>query len=186
MKKYNFKAPVALPDSGNGCDHPGNGNGHAGITPTKVITGRNLAHVRRSKTERAFLAADHTAGKVKIVYPTLAQSAKIFDVSYDYAFRAAHMSAAARLAVETGHRTIYDKPDGGIICAESWHRMTTVEQKKWVADHAIELWMLIESVTAPAAAAAEPAPAAPAPEEEADPSFDPFAEIEDVFLPEGM
>jgi hypothetical protein len=176
---YKLKVPVAQPDFGNG--HGGNGhagNGHS--RPPKAITGRNLAHGRRTKTERAFLALDIARGDAVVVKPTLTQAAKLVGVNYDYAFKASRMTAADRLAVEAGQHAIYDRPPAAAtVCDEQWQRMTGAERERWAHDHAIELWLALDAATAPQ----------PATEEEViGEEYDPFADLTDpdVLLPEGM
>ena len=48
------------------------------------VTGRNVAHGRRTAVERAFLAADLHLGRVNLVKPTVKQVAAMLTVSQAY------------------------------------------------------------------------------------------------------
>ena len=54
-----------------------------GSTPaTPLISGRNVAHARRSIRQRALLASDLVAGRTIITPLTIVQATAILDVSY--------------------------------------------------------------------------------------------------------
>ena len=55
---------------------------------TVIISGRNIAHAKRSPGQRAILAADILTGKVKIDKPTMKQVANLLRVSTVYVERA--------------------------------------------------------------------------------------------------
>jgi hypothetical protein len=150
---------------GNG--HGGNGhggNGRGGNTPT-VITGRNLAHSPRSKTERAFIALDWARGDVDFVRPTFGQAAKLAGVNRDYLTKAARMTTTERFAVETGCRKIYAPatlaPAPAPVVTDStrglfqvpddwWQQVSAAERRQWVRKNAPELWTVLDAITAPA------------------------------------
>jgi hypothetical protein len=45
-----------------------------------LVTGRNLAHTKRSVPERAFLAADMHRNRVELISPTVKQCARLVGV----------------------------------------------------------------------------------------------------------
>jgi len=62
-------------------------------TPTpRIITGRNLAHGRRSVVERAFLGADPHRDYTQLAEPTIGQAARLVGVCRPY------LSAAVAIA----------------------------------------------------------------------------------------
>jgi hypothetical protein len=170
--KYRLKSPVTQPGNGNGHSNghaAGNGNGHAKAL-TRVLTGRNLAHSPRTKTERALLAASIARGDVVVTKLTLTQASQLAGVNITYAKMAARLTAAERFAVEAGRRTLYDKtPAPGATCDDGWHRMSPSEQKEWVRDHAPELWSALDAATSPQPAVEEA--------EVVDEESDPFADF---------
>jgi hypothetical protein len=157
MLKYTRNALMAQSghgENGRGGNGHHNGNGHTGKAPTKVLTGRNLAHKPRTKTERAFLALDIARGDAVVVGPTLTQAAKLAGVNLDYVHKAARMTAAERHAVETGRRSIHQKllalpAPAPTVINDAWHQMNAAERQQWVRDNAPELWASIDAVTAP-------------------------------------
>jgi hypothetical protein len=52
--------------------------------PFKLVTGQHIAHVQRTKHERAFLAADLHIGRFILVHPTILQSAAHWRVNPAY------------------------------------------------------------------------------------------------------
>jgi SpoU rRNA methylase family enzyme len=68
------------------------------------ISGRNIAHSKRSAVERAFVAADLHLGRYVLIKPTLAQAAKLLRVNAAYvaAAKAIAHDQAARNAVISG------------------------------------------------------------------------------------
>lgn len=77
-------------------------------SPFPVITGRNLAHGKRSALERAFVAADLHLGRAEMVYPTIRQCAHLAHVCVPYVAAAVAIAndQAARAAVLAGDCTI--------------------------------------------------------------------------------
>jgi len=71
---------------------------------TSTITGRNLAHARRTAVERALAAADLHVGRLSLVEPTVIQAAALARVSVGYAHAAIAIvnDAKARAAVIRG------------------------------------------------------------------------------------
>jgi hypothetical protein len=65
------------------------------------ITGRFLAHNRKNRIERAFLAADLHTGAKGLVEPTVSQSALLTDVNRTYAWWAVKRQAE-RTQIEAG------------------------------------------------------------------------------------
>jgi hypothetical protein len=66
-----------------------------------TLAGRFLAHNRRSRIERAFMAADLRAGAKTLVEPTLRQAAMLAGVNPTYAWWAARR-IAERAEIEAG------------------------------------------------------------------------------------
>jgi hypothetical protein len=145
---FNRNALVAQAgDAGNGYDTDG---------PTKWFTGRNVAHARRSKTKRAFLALDIARGDVVVVRPTMTQAARLVGVNLGYVHKAARMTAAERYAVQHGCRKIYQKPlalPAPMETVNSWDEWGHEERRQFVFDNATELMELLDEITgAPGAA----------------------------------
>ena len=177
MMKYTKNALMA--QSG----HAGNGhagNGHVRKAPAKVVTGRNVAHARRTKTERAFLALDIARGDVVVVCPTMTQACKLVGVNLTYVHKAARMTAAERHVVETGCHQIHQKllalpASAPTVINDAWHQMNAAERQQWARDNATELRSAMMTLAF---------------EDEGDPTFDPFADANPADfenpLPEGM
>jgi hypothetical protein len=68
------------------------------------ISGRNIAHAKRSAVERAFIAADLHLGHCVLLKPTIGQAANLLQVNAAYvaAAKAIAHDQAARNAVVTG------------------------------------------------------------------------------------
>jgi hypothetical protein len=73
------------------------------IEPRRV-TGQNLAHVKRTATERALLAADIADGSVVVAKLTLWQAIALTGASPTYAAAAVKLDAGERRAVRDGWR----------------------------------------------------------------------------------
>jgi hypothetical protein len=71
--------------------------------PVPSLTGRFLAHNRRSRVDRAFFAADLYFGAKRLTMPTLVQAAILAGVNRTYAFWATKPQAQrARAEIEAG------------------------------------------------------------------------------------
>jgi hypothetical protein len=53
-------------------------------TPTRIVTGRNIAHGKRSVIERAFLGADLHLDRIELAEPTIGQAARLVGVCRPY------------------------------------------------------------------------------------------------------
>jgi len=74
-----------------------------GAMPVSSLTGRFLAHNRRSRVDRAFLAADLYFGAKRLTMPTLVQAATLAGVNRTYAFWATKPQAQRpRAEIEAG------------------------------------------------------------------------------------
>jgi hypothetical protein len=77
-----------------------------------LVTGRNLAHAKRSIPQRAFVAADLHLNRVELTSPTVKQSACLADVCVPYVAAAVTIATAgngaARAAVLAGDEAILD------------------------------------------------------------------------------
>jgi hypothetical protein len=78
--------------------------------PFPAIPGRNLAHARRSITERALVGADLHLNRLTLISPTVKQSAHLVDVCVPYVAAAIAIAdnQAARAAVLVGDCTLLD------------------------------------------------------------------------------
>lgn len=98
---------------------------------TYLITGRSLAHAKRSVPERAFLAADLHRNRVDLVCPTIKQAAYLAGVCVPYATAAVAIAdnRAARAAVLAGDCTLMDaaKAVAPESLAEHFARATPTE-----------------------------------------------------------
>jgi hypothetical protein len=70
----------------------------------RQITGRNLAHTRRTPVERALLAADLASGRAVLVEPTMRQIVALTGASPSYAMAAASLDEGERRSVSRGWR----------------------------------------------------------------------------------
>jgi hypothetical protein len=66
------------------------------------ITGRNVAHGRRTPSQRAAIAAEIVKGDIVLVEPTLKQAAELLDVSVPYIRTALSATSAERTALAQG------------------------------------------------------------------------------------
>jgi hypothetical protein len=195
------KKPPAQYGRGNGNGHARNGNGHGEnggpamiAWSPKTITGRNLAHGKRTKTQRAFLALEMARGRTVPTHLTLKQSALLAQVNVDYVMRAARLSPAERRAVKFGVRKLWQQNPPAFD--ETWQQLDASKRQQWARNHAAELLEVLDAVTAP-----QPQPAAEKTRlrfaeftdaERADLieglGYDPYAEVDpaDPLLPEGM
>lgn len=73
-------------------------------TPPRRVTGRNLAHARRTPIERALLAADLASGRAVLVEPTMRQIVLLTGASPSYAAAAAALDEGERRSVLRGWR----------------------------------------------------------------------------------
>jgi hypothetical protein len=78
--------------------------------PPRQVSGRNLAHGKRTPVERAFLAADIAAGRVVVVNLTARQVATMLKTNQVYVDAARRLSHAERSAVLDGLRPLIIKP----------------------------------------------------------------------------
>jgi hypothetical protein len=87
----------------------------ASVDSTSTISGRNLAHGRRSVVERAFLAADLHLDRVALITPTIKQSAILMGICAPYVAAAIAIAGdpAARDAVLAGSRSLLDAAKAG-------------------------------------------------------------------------
>jgi hypothetical protein len=71
---------------------------------TVIISGRNVAHRKRTPGQRALLAADILTGKVRLDRPTLKQTATLLHVSVPYVEAALRIAGdpALRARIEGG------------------------------------------------------------------------------------
>jgi hypothetical protein len=83
------------------------------------LTGRRVAHFKRSATERAFLAADLVTGRAQLAKPTIGQAAALLKVSPSYVDAALKAAAnGERLKVLQGYQPlIRSKPKLGSLGA---------------------------------------------------------------------
>lgn len=77
--------------------------------PRRTVTGRNIAHARRSPVERALLAADILAGRVGLADLTAKQVAAMLKTNQVYVDAARHLSTAERRLVEAELRPLKPK-----------------------------------------------------------------------------
>jgi hypothetical protein len=75
-----------------------------------TVTGRNLAHGRRSTAERALIAADLHRNRVDLISPTVKQAAALAGVCVPYAAAAVLVAddQALRDAVLAGEVSLFD------------------------------------------------------------------------------
>ena len=96
-----------------------------------TVSGRNLAHVKRTAAERALLAAELHLNRTKLVSPTIRQCAALGRVSVPYVAAAISIADdnAARTAVLRGDCTVLDatKADTPESLAEHFARTTPAE-----------------------------------------------------------
>jgi hypothetical protein len=78
--------------------------------PPRQVTGRNIAHGKRSPVERAILAADVIAGRVVITDLTQQQVMSLLRASKPYVAAARRLSRTERQAVFAGWRPLVVKP----------------------------------------------------------------------------
>ena len=104
--------------------------------PSKVITGRNIAHSRRTSVQRALLVADLLAGRAVLKQPTAQQLASIARVSIPYIWAAQQIafdpwlrklvvdgSMSLMDAAQTLHPTKKKKPTQSEITAAEFVEM---------------------------------------------------------------
>jgi hypothetical protein len=72
----------------------------------RTITGRDLAHKKRTPTQRALLAADLASGRVIVTGLTLRQATMLTGASPSYASVAARLDGNERIAVARGWRRL--------------------------------------------------------------------------------
>jgi hypothetical protein len=102
-------------------------------TVLSLVSGRSLAHGKRSVAERAFLGADLHSGRVDLVCPTIKQSACLVHVCVPYVAAAIVVGddQAARDAVIAGELTLPEAAKasnvGSISLAEHFARATPDE-----------------------------------------------------------
>jgi hypothetical protein len=123
-------------------------HGIRNITATTAVvdvTGRNIAHARRSAVARAFLAADLHVGRVHVVRPTLIQAAALTKVSVPYIQMALKANESQRRLIEVGAMalTMVGAPD----IAETWAQRPD-RREAFVQERLNELWTLIDHATA--------------------------------------
>ena len=98
-----------------------------------LVTGRNLAHGKRSVPERAFFAADLHLNRVELVSPTVKQCARLMRVCVPYVAAAVTITTAdypaMRAAVLNGDCTIVEaaKAVAPESLAEHFARATSAE-----------------------------------------------------------
>ena len=96
-----------------------------------LVTGRNLAHTKRSVPERAFIGADLHLNRVELISPTVKQCAHLAGVCVQYVTAATVIAddQAARAAVLAGDETILDvaKAVAPESLAEHFARATPAE-----------------------------------------------------------
>ena len=78
--------------------------------PTALVTGRNLAHVKRSVPERAFAGADLHLNRIGLTSPTIKQCARLVGVCVPYVAAAVAIAddEFGRAAVLTDELTLLD------------------------------------------------------------------------------
>lgn len=98
---------------------------------THLITGRNLAHAKRSVLERAFVGADLHLHNLGLILPTIKQSATLVGVCVPYVAAAVAIAdnQAARAAVLAGDCTLMNaaKAAAPETLAEHFARATSEE-----------------------------------------------------------
>jgi hypothetical protein len=77
-----------------------------GHVAPREITGRNLAHAKRTPTERALLASDLASGRAVLIAPTLRQAAMLTGANGSYAQAAMKLDAGERRSVANGWRPL--------------------------------------------------------------------------------
>ena len=111
------------------------GNGRNGRT-RGLVTGRNLAHTKRSVPERAFIGADLHLNRVELISPTVKQAACLAGVCVQYVAAAVTIatagSEAARAAVLAGDEAILDvaKAVAPLSLAEHFARSSPKEWRE--------------------------------------------------------
>jgi hypothetical protein len=96
----------------------GNGNGHRPSLAGTSVSGRNLAHARRTASERAALAVALLRGEVHLVQPTLKQACLLAGVSPPYAAAVARLSDDARELLLAGKIRLADVSNGNGLVRE--------------------------------------------------------------------
>ena len=123
------------------------------VEPRKV-SGRHLAHTRRSAVQRALLAADIAAGRTIMTGPTLRQAILLTGASPTYAAAAAKLNASERRSVANGWRPLIPQiarrpsPVPAPTFGDAWDRATHAEREAVVRPRVAEIWNTIEKVIA--------------------------------------
>jgi hypothetical protein len=110
----------------------------------EFITGRNLAHAPRSKTERAFIAADLHRGKVQLERLTILQCALLAKVCPPYIQLALKVDPDQRRRIERG-----ELPLAAAVSplAAAWFGASPAQRADFVSAVGAEaVWSTIEAV----------------------------------------
>ena len=92
------------------------------ISRLQACTGRNLAHGRRSPSQRAAVAAQLVLGELQLTNPTITQSAGLLDVCVPYVRKALSVNAADLAALAAGEITITQlmQPPLSVLFVRTW------------------------------------------------------------------
>ena len=94
---------------------------------TVIVTGRSIAHTKRTAGQRALLAADILAGKVRIDKPTMKQVASLLHVSVPYVQAALRINGDHRTRERIARGTAFNqvKPNG---LSRAWAKASPAER----------------------------------------------------------
>lgn len=113
--------------------------------PRRQVTGRNIAHARRSPIERALLAADILAGRVDLVGLTAKQIAVMLKTNQPYVDAARDLSAAERRLVEAGLRPLKPAKRPTLQCDDE---VLTRAIRRLGVDRVLEIAAQLERIAA--------------------------------------
>lgn len=101
----------------------GGGNGHGPVQ----LTGRNLAHCRRTASQKAAVAAQQVEGEVERTKPTIIQAAADVGANIPYVQLALKLTRATRARVAAGEITISEAAEANGLLA-AWLVATSEEK----------------------------------------------------------
>jgi hypothetical protein len=139
-----------------------NGNGVYHETPDcsngrtrGLISGRSLAHGKRSILSRAFLGADWHLNRVELISPTIKQCANNAGVCVPYLTAAVAIVAAddqaAREAVLAGEVPLLEAAHTAVVQSpveDAWPLTEPKDREKFIRNNLAEVWHLIDAITA--------------------------------------
>jgi hypothetical protein len=110
-----------------------NGNGNGGASAVYYVTGRNIAHGKRSKAERLALGVDLARGRAVMIKPCAKRIAQLLGIPV-LELRNARRRVEKAKALKRAKPAPVSTPTFNAF-GDWWHRSAPVERARFVLDH---------------------------------------------------